>query len=696
MGKTLATLALVIASAACSSTPTVTSAPPWQFINPGTSSPIDKVDLLFAIDNSSSMADKQLLFANAIPALLGRMLNPNCIDDTSSSVVPGDGQGCKTIANTHPEFPPVRDLHIGIVSSSLGDATPDGTTCPTQGLGDATHQNDMGHLLNRTTTGTVANAKPTDNNGGNFLAWLPSSDPRNAAAIPPNVTPYSQDTEASQLVSDFQSLVMGVGQTGCGLEAQLESWYRFLIQPDPYDQIAFSSESPPRASLVGVDATLLKMRYDFLRPDSLVAIIQITDEEDSWSDPMWLGGYGWTSRTPKTDMVGGPGSGAGPRGTSECDVPVDNNPTAGPNNPDCVSCEFPNSNKPKAGTPVGQDPNCQQKPWYDPATPATPIATADGLNVRYASQMMRARYGYDNQPSIQRYVDGLTLATVPDRTDQTKNCSNPLFAAKLPDGSDTSSDAMCKLAVGSRTPDLVFYALIGGVPNDLVGNWTAMLGADPAHYIMDGIDPRMIQSTAPRAGVMSDWNTLNSPAGIDLEYACTFTLPAPRDCSAGNDPSCECNGVVGGPPLCDSQNPKVQTLGKAYPTIRELRVAQALGAQAVVGSICSNDYAPTMTRIVDTLGKSALSNDCLQPTTSGCELLLIYPNRSNQSAGCTDPGTSQPTSDLVTAFDARYVAALGDAGAAGSAPVVCVENEIVCPWNAPAGTQAILACPVAK
>ena len=56
------------------------------------------------------------------------------------------------------------------------------------------------------------------------------------------------------------------------------------------------------------------MRHDFLRPDSLVAIIQLTDEEDSWSDPLWLGGYGWTSRT--NQFPGGP-AGAGPRGTHE-------------------------------------------------------------------------------------------------------------------------------------------------------------------------------------------------------------------------------------------------------------------------------------------------------------------------------------------------------------------------------------------
>ena len=41
-----------------------------------------------------------------------------------------------------------------------------------------------------------------------------------------------------------------------------------------------------------------------------------------------------------------------------------------------------------------------------------------------------------------------------------------------------------------------------------------------------------------------------------------------------------------GPPLCDTTTPTTQVRGKAYPTIRELRVANGLGDQGVVASIC--------------------------------------------------------------------------------------------------------------
>ncbi len=758
---------------------------------------IDKVDMLFAIDNSASMGDKQDLLAKAVPVLVGRLLNPNCVataisgpgstcktaSDCSSlgagaecdasgrggngqCFVPGDNKGalqCSTIANTKAEFPPVHDLHIGVVSSSLGGGgSPD--ICVPSGTNDTTHQNDKAHLLNRTLFNNadgppINNAKPVDGDGGNFLAWLPESDPKNAGKTPPNVTAYS-DGQETQLVTDFGSLVSGVQQHGCGLEAQLESWYRFLVQPDPWDAITMSSDNPPRASYTGVDATLLKMRKDFLRPDSLVAIIQLTDEEDSWSDPLWLGGYGWTARTQT--FPGGPGQGAGPLGTTECDEPENlNSPTTwGPNNPDCTSCAFPGSKKPVSGQLIGSDPKCSscaggqttcpQKGWWTPASSSTPIAAADGVNIRYGSQSMRTRYGFDNQHHVQRYIDGLRLMTAPDRDHEAhdyqqyastqRNCTNPLFAQDLPDGSDTSPGALCSLKVGARTPDLVFYALIGGVPSALVedanGNpkilaaddWTKIVGQDPEHYIFDGIDPHMIESDAPRATLQApgsayglgtdpdngrDWNTLTSTGAIDLEYACTFTLPAPKDCTLpANAGACDCTGTAAsaadGPPLCSTQARTTQVKGKAYPTIRELRVAKGLGDQAIVASLCAKDvtsavssptfgYNPAMQAIVDRL-KNALSGECLPlaltPRADGtvaCLILAEYPNQTDQSAGCTDPGMCNPAdpttcgcapSDsacfamyqgVLSRFQQSYQASLGGGS---PTPVACIFQQL--------------------
>ena len=48
---------------------------------------VDKIDLLFMIDNSISMADKQLVLQAAVPDLVQRLVNPNCVDPNSG--VPG-------------------------------------------------------------------------------------------------------------------------------------------------------------------------------------------------------------------------------------------------------------------------------------------------------------------------------------------------------------------------------------------------------------------------------------------------------------------------------------------------------------------------------------------------------------------------------------------------------------------------------
>ncbi len=738
---------------------------------------IDRVDLLFAIDNSASMGDKQDLLASAVPVLVGRLLNPNCVEvvstcgvasdcaplgagaqcDTSANqgkgqcFLPGDGQACASLPSTKPEFAAVHDMHVGIVSSSLGGGgspdicVPDAT--------DSAHMNDSGHLLNRTVgspEGQISNAKPVTADGGNFLAWLPTADgtppePKNTGKAQPNVTAYVQG-QHTELVGDFQKLVSGVGQSGCGLEAQLESWYRFLVQPDPWEQIATTSDNPPKAQLVGVDATLLKMRHDFLRPDSLVAIVQLTDEEDSWSDPLWADGHGWTVRT--NTFPGGPsGSGVAPLPTHECGDPVvvGQETTTGPNNPNCTSCGF-SGNKPN-GDLIASDQNCTacagggnncptSKPgWYQPASMSTPIGVADGVNARYTGNM-RARYGLSPQHDIQRYVDGLRLPTVPDRnheshdstqyTQQTqRNCTNPLFAGALPDGSDTSQGTLCDLPRGPRPQNQVFYALIGGVPNRLVedasGNfkadlgasdWQAILGKDPATYQYDGIDPHMIESTGPRAQIAGpgpsytlppdpdsprDWNSLTSGAHIDLQYACTFTLPSPRDCNL-NPASCDCTGTAasdpGGPPLCDVKNRTQQVRGKAYPTIRELRVAKGLGEQAVVASLCAKNvtsvpsdptygYNPAMQAIVNRL-KNALIAQCLpdrltraSDQTVPCSVLVAFPTLK-QSDGCVQrPGLKDPTSDALTRFDATYIASLGDSGVDTTPPLLCELAQLV-------------------
>src|SRR5688572_19694935 len=42
---------------------------------------VDKIDLLFMIDNSISMADKQEILAQAVPNLVSRLITPLCVDE---------------------------------------------------------------------------------------------------------------------------------------------------------------------------------------------------------------------------------------------------------------------------------------------------------------------------------------------------------------------------------------------------------------------------------------------------------------------------------------------------------------------------------------------------------------------------------------------------------------------------------------
>ena len=91
--------------------------------------------------------------------------------------------------------------------------------------------------------------------------------------------------------SIFQDMVTATNENGCGYEAQLEGWFRFLIDPVP-PVLPLPAPVGPYTSRIGSDDALLAQRAVFLRPDSLVAIIMLTDENDcSIRDT----DYGWVS-----------------------------------------------------------------------------------------------------------------------------------------------------------------------------------------------------------------------------------------------------------------------------------------------------------------------------------------------------------------------------------------------------------------
>ncbi len=670
---------------------------------------VDKVDLLFMIDNSASMGDKQTILADAVPNLLLGLLKPKCVDPNGAQVggKTADPNGNKgnnfnCPGGSEPEFRPVTDMHIGIISSSLG--TFGGDVCA-----DAGRTNDKGHLLNLVKGGTpLTEASPS-----NFLSWFPSNDENKDTKRHPT-PPTAAITDLTALAADFGKLVTGLEQNGCGLEAQLESIYRFLIQPDPWIQVKLDAAN--QADLGGpndIDTALLQQRADFLREDSLVAIIALTDEEDSAVDPLSVGGQGWAfaaNQFPGSTVFRADGkTTTAPRGTSAC--------KQNPGSPDCASCGFAATCNPAdpACKKIQADPECQKNGGYFGPT-------EDDLNSRFSQQLVKRNYGIDPQFPIRRYIDGLTKFRVPDRTTEhpqklrnpqdpskgrdisgyvgTPKCTNPLFAKKLP---RQPGEETCVLARSTRSPDLIFFAVVGGVPNKLLhfdpadpeksritnDDWNAILGRDPANYNYDGLDPHMIESKEPRPGLPPpsttkgdngadpvhgrEWDTL----GGDLQFACTFDLPTPRTCDA-KDASCQCADMKN-PPLC---GPAVgqQVKAKAYPTVREFMVVRALADQGVIASLCpitlSGDkqgptygYNPAVKTIIDRL-KNALTTQCLpQKLTRSTEAdikekdrvpCLVLAQLGEVTDSCEAAGLPRAAPEIVAKFLEQKKAESGD------------------------------------
>src|SRR5579872_1224354 len=587
-----------------------------------------KLDILFVIDNSATMSDKQTLLAEAVPDFLTRLVNPRCLDPSGAptGVSWSAGTGCPSGA---PEFLPVMDMHLGIVSTSLGGRG--GDQCAPDQANPANvalnaHDDDQAHLIIR----WGVNELPTQDaqslfGVGNFLAWFPPSvSPVRMAVASLGPNPGSAqggEAQMGTLVGDFTGMVQGVHDHGCGFVGSNEAFYRFLIQPDPFNTITKTGDT---AQLSGIDATVLQQRADFLRPDSVVVVVVVTQKSESLADPTALGGQGWTfanSVFPNSPNL------AAPEGTVECKEPVDpNNPTTtGPYGSKCTSCAFLR-NDPSFASRCPDDGNGTGG-YLDPAD--------DSIRLRFLHQ--KQRFGVSVEYPTSRYVRGLTMATVPDSAheherggtyvgDLQSNCVNPLFAMQLP--TDPAAN-LCALRRGPRTSDMVFYAAIAGVPYQLLqqapanpasppkdtlsdADWLRITGADPEHYDFAGADFHMIESALPRTAENLPPGVVNAsrcpPGSPDLcdpingrevdtgnaalQYACIFRLQAPKDCAAsGSLGACDCN--AGSPnansPLClqvSGAYTSTQIASRVYPSVREMIIARALGTQGIVSSLC--------------------------------------------------------------------------------------------------------------
>ena len=194
---------------------------------------VDKVDLLFMIDNSNSMSQEQTSLNRELSNLVGILATGVRADGTT--------------------FPPVKDLRIGVITSDMG----------TFGVGDVGCDNGFGDDGVLRTAGDTSDAACSATYPS-FMTFKPEEDAGMEEAFAADVT-----------------CVARVGTRGCGFEQQLDAVLKAVSLPTATDidgsTLTFQSGTTGHAG--GANA-------DFLRPDSLLAIIMVTDEDDcSASDP---------------------------------------------------------------------------------------------------------------------------------------------------------------------------------------------------------------------------------------------------------------------------------------------------------------------------------------------------------------------------------------------------------------------------
>jgi hypothetical protein len=610
-------LAALVLPAACLERPVTTVEPNTtnQFVDEIKRDKIDKIDLLFMIDNSISMADKQEILKQAVPVLLTRLVTPACVDENKNPV--GGNSPCQRGV---PEFNPIKDIHIGVITSNLGDMGGGADKC--QGNGDG------GRLL--ATPGLRPETLASWNNQG-FLAWDPdTTQPRNT---PPGMT------MAGELRGAFEDMVGAANENGCGYEAVLESWYRFLIDPDPPQRVVFDSGTL-LTTAEGTDATIVEQRAKFLRHDSLVAVIMLSDENDCSLTDYGRGGH-LGARLP-----GEMGTRPMPRASSACERDV--------NDRCCIPCD----EVPPDGCPaMDTDPVCSTQRYYNVTAPmaATHDPRSDETpNLRCHDQ--KRRFGRDFLQPLSRYVDGLRSPQIYNRRGEL--VQNPLFAA--PPGSEPRDRSLVYLAGITGVPwqdvadeaswsDPKQLKYLTAAELEAKGRWDWILGKDGK----PPLDPLMFETPYDRttlagpptnllqvhpAGaqvggslVSAEATTFMNPIngheskiqdGTEPQYACLFPLTATRDCAVEGGAACDCNPNEAGynRALC---NGTTQTHAKAYPGTRQLQVLRQFGENSIVASICPKvtqspdpasdpayGYNPAVNALVDRL-KERIGARCL-------------------------------------------------------------------------------------
>jgi hypothetical protein len=199
---------------------------------------IKNVDILFVIDKSQSMIQEQAKLAEEIPKLI-------------KTLVTGDRNGDGKV---DPGLKPAESIHLGVVTSDLGlPAITNRAELPDiscQGMGDDGRLQHQSHPI----------IDP------------PSVDSRCQAEYPTTfITHTTGKDDPDKTALDFGCMVR-VGTYGCGFEQPLEAALKALWPSDNHD-LAFLGDTQGHGGPAGENK-------GFLRDDSLLAIVVVTDEDD--------------------------------------------------------------------------------------------------------------------------------------------------------------------------------------------------------------------------------------------------------------------------------------------------------------------------------------------------------------------------------------------------------------------------------
>jgi hypothetical protein len=200
---------------------------------------VDKVDLLFLVDNSNSMDQEQAALIAEFPSLI-RILTSGDFDQDGALDGPND-------------FEAVKDLNVGVITSDMGTG---GFTVPTCARSDF---GDDGIL--RTQGNTAAGCMATY---PAFLNFRTGGD---------------SDAFATQV-----ACVAVTGTGGCGFEQQLEAVLKAASPSAPTSWTAPGYTAPMFFQNTFGHAD--RENDGFIRDNSVLALIPVTDEEDcSARDP---------------------------------------------------------------------------------------------------------------------------------------------------------------------------------------------------------------------------------------------------------------------------------------------------------------------------------------------------------------------------------------------------------------------------